>query len=129
MKEGKLVLENRLLTCLSNEDLVRCIREYDTKLADEVQSRIGYYFKELDWLSQQLEKKNPEAWVPLRIACSALLTQQTNLKYVDFPKTVEEWLNVWKEICPNVNTRPCYSVYFENWLKYNNDKYFLPSCT
>ncbi len=58
MKEGKLVLENRLLTCLSNEDLVRCIREYDTKLADEVQSRIGYYFKELEWLSQQLEKKN-----------------------------------------------------------------------
>jgi hypothetical protein len=66
---------------------------------------------------QQLEKKYPEAWVPLRLACSVLLTQQTNLKYVDFPKSIEEWLNVWEEICPNVYTRPRYSAFFENWLK------------
>jgi hypothetical protein len=66
---------------------------------------------------KQLESDFPEAWVPLRIACSVLLTQQTNLNYVDFPKTFDEWINIWEEIRPNDNNRSCYAKYFENWLK------------
>ena len=66
---------------------------------------------------KELEIILPEAWVPLRLACSVLLTQRTNLKYVYFPKTIEEWKKVWMEIQPNENNKSNYDQHIRDWIK------------
>jgi len=55
--EGKVSIEYHKLSCITNEELVKCMRVHDEELADEIQERFNYYFKELEWLSERLEGK------------------------------------------------------------------------
>ena len=55
--EGVTTTEYYALSIISNEELVECVRKYDSDLAAEIQQRFNYYFKELDWLFDELEKK------------------------------------------------------------------------
>ncbi len=55
--EGVTTTEYYALSIISNEELVECVEKYDSDLAAEIQLRFNYYFKELDWLFDKLEKK------------------------------------------------------------------------
>lgn len=57
VREGESVVEYHELPCVANEDLVKCVSQYDMELADEIQERFRYYFKELNWLWEQLQGK------------------------------------------------------------------------
>ena len=56
--------------------------------------------KKLADILQKLEAQIPEGYIPLRIACSALLTQRVSLKTINFPKSLQDWVEVWKQIKP-----------------------------
>lgn len=55
--EGVTMVEYHALSIISNEELVECVRKYDSELAAEIQERFNYYFKELDWLCGRLDGK------------------------------------------------------------------------
>ena len=55
--EGVTRVEYHALSIISNEELVECVKKYDSELAAEIQERFNYYFKELDWLADRLEGK------------------------------------------------------------------------
>ena len=55
--EGVTTTEYHALSIISNEELVECVRKYDSDLAAEIQERFNYYFKELDWLADRLDGK------------------------------------------------------------------------
>lgn len=73
---------------------------------------------------KRLETILPEGWVPLRIACSGLLTQQTSVDKVNFPRTVDDWLKVWDEIAPIKERQQNMSSEFTAWLKNNGNHHF-----
>ncbi len=60
MRDCLNVSEWLLLSCATNEDLVECVRQQDTELADEIQARFNYYFEELAWIATCLENQNNE---------------------------------------------------------------------
>jgi hypothetical protein len=66
---------------------------------------------------KKLEKELPEAWVPLRIACSAFLTQRTSLKRTNTPQSLRDWKYVWTELKPIVSEKGNTSMNFSLWLK------------
>jgi hypothetical protein len=55
--EGATTIEYHALSTINNEELVECVRKYDSELASEIQERFNYYFKELAWLSDRLKGK------------------------------------------------------------------------
>jgi hypothetical protein len=66
---------------------------------------------------KKLEKELPEAWVPLRIACSALLTQRTHLKSTRIPQSLSDWKKIWIELKPIVSKKGNTAMKFTLWLK------------
>jgi hypothetical protein len=82
---------------LEDEKLAKQWKEQKKRLEIEVNNLI------------EIEKEIPEGWVPLRLACSVLLTQQTNLKNVNFPRTIEHWKGIWQEIKPSRSIKPRYA--------------------
>jgi hypothetical protein len=73
---------------------------------------------------KELELLNPFGWVPLRIACSALLTQRADLSKVNFPKSIDDWMNIWDEVKPSEDNRNNMSLHFRNWLKIRGNHRF-----
>ncbi len=66
---------------------------------------------------EKIKKTNPEAYIPLRLACSVYLTQGSNNRYVKLPVTFHEFLRVWEEIKPLPNeTKKKHSKRFKAWL-------------
>lgn len=72
----------------------------------------------------KLEKELPEAWVPLRIACSAFLTQRTSLKITNTPQTLSDWKYVWDELKPIVSKKGNTSMNFTFWLKSRGNHHY-----
>ena len=52
-----------------------------------------YLFAEI---LKELKKEIPEGWVPTRIAVSCLLTMQTSVRNLQFPKKIEDWVHIWE---------------------------------
>jgi hypothetical protein len=66
---------------------------------------------------KELEKIMPEAWVPLRIACSVFLTQRTNLRTTRCPDSLADWKDAWDEILIMLSKKDIFASEFTLWLK------------
>lgn len=73
---------------------------------------------------KKVEKELPEAWVPLRIACSAFLTQRTSLKNTNTPKSLNDWKYVWTELKPIVTKKENTAMNFTLWLKSRGNHHY-----
>lgn len=66
---------------------------------------------------KKVEIEIPEAWVPLRIACSALLTQRASIESIYTPQSLSDWKYIWTELKPIVSEKGNTSMNFTLWLK------------
>lgn len=61
--------------------------------------------KELEGYAKILKqlKKHEDFYIPLRLACSAFLSQGSNNNRIQFPKTYDDFIEIWNEIQPKKN--------------------------
>jgi hypothetical protein len=83
-----------------------------------------YLFAEI---LNELKTKIPEGWVPTRIAVSCLLTMQSNVKNLQFPKKIEDWVYIWeKELKPLLFLKEnIMKKSFSLWLQSKNHYRFV----
>jgi len=73
---------------------------------------------------KKLEMEMPEAWVPLRLACSGFLTQQTSLKNTNCPILLSDWKAIWDEIKPTNFRKEKMANVFSSWLKSRGNHHY-----
>ena len=99
---------------LMGETLKKWLKEPDNQKKWKVKKKeLQEYAKVLKQL-----KNHPDFYIPLRLACSAFLSQGSNNKYIRFPKTYQDFLSIWIDINPQKHeSSDALAKRFTLWLK------------